>query len=202
MALPDGVRQVLAGVLAALAFLALYFPLALVWWVALPLAMLVYFALLLVIRRARPLSEIALSDGVNAGQIRDAAAALATAARRLEALLPGVPEADRATVAQIAGHLGAIRANLLADPADYRTVRRFVTSFLPLVLDSVEAYAALAARLAPADHPRLAEMGVQIRALAAPIAEIDRATLANDFDKLEVQLSVLAGQMNRGAALR
>ena len=83
MTLPDGPRQIAAALLAAVVFLALFFAVNLVWFLALPLAVAAYAALLLIIRRRPLLSETVLSDRVTAADIAAGQAALDEALRRL-----------------------------------------------------------------------------------------------------------------------
>ena len=198
MRLPDGFRQVLAGLLAAAAFLGLYFGLTLVWWAALGLAVAVYFALLLVIGRRTPLDEIMLTGRVSAADVKEAGRLLFDAAHRLDAVSGHVPEADRTPVVSMATHLRSLRQNVLSDPEDYRSTRRFVLNFVPIIVETVESYAELARRSGPEHSGRLEEMGRNIRGLEPVVRQIDQATLDNDFNALEVQLSALATQINRG----
>lgn len=198
MALPDGLRQLLAGALAALAFLGLFFGLSLVWWAALGLGVVVYFALLLVIRRRTPADEIMVSSRVSAADISAAGRALGEAAARLNATEAKVPEPDRAALADMSAHLQSIRRNVLADPQDFRSARRFVNNYLPVVVQTVEAYGTLAERAGPKHSDRLSALGGQIRSFVPVIEEIDRACLENDFAALEVQVAALATQMDRG----
>lgn len=198
MALPDGARHILAGLLAAAGFLGMYFPLALVWWAALPAAAMVYFALLFAIPRRTPADEIMLSGRISEADVQAAAKALFDASKRLDQSAAQVPEDNRGEVVGMALNLRAIRQNVLADPNDYRSTRRFVTSFLPLVVQSVESYGELAGRAGAKHADRLGQMGDNIRGLARVIEQIEQATLENDFDALEVEMSALASQMNRG----
>ncbi|KAJ56753.1 hypothetical protein ACMU_07390 [Actibacterium mucosum KCTC 23349] len=198
MKLPDGPRQILAGVLAAVVFLALYFGISLVWWAALGLGIIVYFALLLVVGRRTPADEVMLSSRVSAADVKSAGTALQDAANRLAGVAETAPQTDRAALVEMADHLRSIRENVLADPQDFRSARRFVNNYLPVVVQTVEAYGALARRAGPKHGDRLQALGTQIRSFGPVIEEIDRACLENDFAALEVQVAALATQMDRG----
>jgi hypothetical protein len=198
MVLSDGLRQIVAGLLASAAFLALYFGLDLIWWAALGLAIAVYFALLLVIRRRPKASEIMLASRVSAADIRAADQLLGQSATRIEAVLPRVPASDRAHLDEMVGHLKSIRTHVVTDPQDFRRARRFIMSYLPNMVDTIEAYGHLSERAGPDHADRLARLGETIRSFGPAIDAIDRACLENDFDALEAEVSALATQMERG----
>ena len=114
MTLPDGPRQIAAALLAAVVFLALFFAVNLVWFLALPLAVAAYAALLLIIRRRPLLSETVLSDRVTAADIAAGQAALDEALRRLA-------KADAASDTDLQSDLAADRHDpfiALIDTAD------------------------------------------------------------------------------------
>ncbi len=198
MRLPDGMRQVVAGVLAAGAFLGLYFGLLLQWWLSGGLAAAVYFALLLVIARRTPLSELMLSDRVSAADVAAAGAALAEAVNRVGHAAGTAPDADRPGLAELQSHLASIREQVLADPADYRSAQRFITSYLPRMVDSVEGFAALARRVQGPDVARLQPLREGLATYREAVARIDRACLENDFTALEAEIDALAFQVKRG----
>lgn len=198
MRLPDGMRQVVAGVLAAVVFLGLYFGLLLQAWLAGVLAALAYFAFLLVIARRMPLSELMLSDRVSAADVDTAGRALAEAARRVGRAAETAPEADRTGLIELQAHLASIREQVLADPADYRSAQRFITSYLPRMVESVEGFAALARRVQGPDVSRLAPLRDGLATYREAVARIDRACLENDFTALEAEIDALAFQVRRG----
>jgi hypothetical protein len=92
MQISDGPRQIIAALIASGSFLALFFPASLVWWAALGLSAVVYFALLLVIPRRPPPAEIMVSDQVSAADIARATAALTAAITRLDAAAKSAPK--------------------------------------------------------------------------------------------------------------
>jgi hypothetical protein len=86
MTLPDGPRQIAAGSVAAAAFLVLYFPLSLEWFVALPLGALVFAAVLVAVPRRRALAKIVVADRVTAADIAGLGALIDGGARWKEDL--------------------------------------------------------------------------------------------------------------------
>ena len=197
MGLADGVRQIVAGVLASAAFLALFLTAGLVWWVALGLAAVVYFALLLIIPRRKPLTEVMVSDQVSAQDIARAASALTEAATRLEAAANQAPQADRAGLTDMAKHLKSVRELVKADPRDYRQTKQFITYFLPMIVTTVEAYVGLAKLATDDNAARLAELGAMIETFVPVVRKIDQACIENDFTALEAQVSALQFQLKR-----
>lgn len=198
MRLSDGPRQILAGIISAAAFLALFFGLTLVVWAALLGAVLVYAAALLIIRRRPPLDEIHLSAQVTAADVARATDALAVAAERLDRASVRAPQATQAQIADMAEHLGSIKNSVATDPEDYRTTRRFIGFYLPKIVDTVEAYVAIADKTTGAQAARVEALSEDIARFDKVIREIDQACLENDVQALEVQVEVLANQMDRG----
>ncbi len=197
MALPDGPRQILATLLASSAFLALFLYGSLVWWLALGLAALVYAALLLLIPRRRPLTEVMVSDQVSAQDIIRATDALTNAAFRLNEAAKAAPVADRADLADMTKHLTSLRELIKSDPKDYRQTKQFISYFLPLIVTTVESYVGLA-KLAQGDNAaRLAELGSMIKGFVPVVQKIDQACIENDFVALEAQVSALQFQLKR-----
>lgn len=197
MALPDGPRQLLAAALASAAFLALFLKAGLVWWLALGLAVLVYGALLLMIPRRRPLSEVMVSDQVSAQDIAKATAALTLAINRLDAAARAMPQGDSLSLGEMSRHLASIRELIKADPRDFRQTRQFVGYFLPLIVTTVESYVELAKLAQGENATRLAELGKVIQGFAPVVQKIDQACIENDFTALEAQVSALQFQLKR-----
>lgn len=195
MKLPDGTRQVVAGLLAAGVFLGAYFGLLLEWFVALGLGIVAYGALLLVIGRRTPLEEIVLSDRVSAADIAKAGTMLDDAARRVGRVAVGE---DKAMLAEMQGHLVSIRDQIARDPADYRSAQRFIVSYLPRMVANVETYADLARRASGPARDRLPGLRSGIAAYGQVVARIDQACLENDFNALEAEVDALAFQLKRG----
>lgn len=198
MTLPDGPRQILAALLAAGVFLALFFPAQIVWQAALPLAILAYAAFLLIIRRRRPLSEVVLSDRVTAADIAAAQGALDEALRRLTVAAAASDPDLQKDLAAIAGELRSIRAQIADDPADFRIARRFIVTFLPKLVENVESYVSLAAIATGSARDRLPRLREGIRAYHPTVARIAQAGLENNFRALEAEIDALGFQLRRG----
>jgi hypothetical protein len=198
MRLPDGPRQVIAALVAGGVFVALYFAGRIVWWAAFGLAAGVYLALLLVIGRRRPGDEIMLASHVSAADLERASTGLDQAAGRLASAAGRAPDIDQALIRDMAARVRSIRAKVAADPEDFRRTRRFILSYLPNMVETVERYAALARQAGEAHADRLAALRERIRAYGPALDRIDQACLENDFDALEVEVEVLATQMKRG----
>jgi hypothetical protein len=198
MTLPDGPRQILAALLAAGVFLALYFPANLLWQVALPLAVVAYAAFLLLIRRRRPLSEVVLSDRVTAADIAAGQAALDEALRRLSRAEARADAELRPDLQALADDLRSIRDQIGDDPADFRIARRFIVNFLPKVVENVESYVQLAAVATGSARDRLAPLRDGIRAYRPAVTRIAQAGLENNFRALEAEIDALGFQLKRG----
>lgn len=198
MALPDGLRQIVASLLAAGVFLGLYFGVLLEWFVALGLSVATYAGLLLMIPRRTPLSEIVLSDRVSAADIAAATRALSDATRRIGMAAVQAPAIDQPPLSDMAAHLTSLRAQIADDPADYRHAHRFITSYLPKMVDNVEKYVALAAKAHGPARDRLSPLREGILSYGQVVARIDQAGLENDFRALEAEVDALGFQLKRG----
>lgn len=197
MQISDGPRQILAALLASAVFLALFFPAGLVWWVALVLAAVAYFALLLVIPRRKLMAEVMLTDEVSAADVARATDALTNAAFRMNEAAKLAPASDRGGLSDMSKHLTSIRELITADPKDYRQTRQFISFFLPQIVTTVEAYVALARLAQGGNADRLAELGATIKGFVPVVAKIDQACLENDFAALEAQVFALQFQLKR-----
>ncbi len=197
MALYDGPRQIVAGIAAAAAFLALFFGLQLVFWLALVLGIVVYGAALLIVPRRRRAEEIILGNRVTQADLENAGAALGDTASRLDRAAGKLAAPEAAAVSDMADHVRSIRENVLRDPDDYRLTRRFISSYLPHILQTVEQYADLTGRTSGAQAERLKGLGEQIRAFGPVIEEIDRACIENDLAALETEVDALGTQLSR-----
>lgn len=198
MALGETTRQVVAGLLAALAFLGLYLGLTLVWWVAFVAALAVYGATLLVFPRKKRADETMLSAQVSEADLIAAGQSMTAAATRLEAAMDRVPGDEQGTIAALLTHVTSIRDQVTQDPDDYRRARRFISSYLGNMVDTVERYADLAQKSRGRHPERLAPLAAQIHDFVPALEKIDTACLENDFRALESQVDALAMQLKRG----
>lgn len=197
MRLSDGPRQIIAALLAGVAFCAVYFGLLLAWFVALGIAIAVYAALLLIITRKLPLDEIVLTDRVSAADIANAGTLLQNAADRITKSADALPTPEAAPLHDMAAHLTSIRAQILADPADYRPAHRFITFYMPRMVDNIDAYAQLSQRATGAARDRLAGLATGLQSYGQVVARIDQACMENDFSALEAEVEALAFQLKR-----
>lgn len=193
--LPDLLRQVLAGLIAAAAFVGLYLGARLVWPLALGLSAVVLIACLLIVRRRPALSEQMLGDRVSALDVQKALAVLDDATQRLTTATARAPESDRSDLERMTAHIRSIRAEIARDPADLRRARRFTGFFLPQIVQTVEAYVDLAARAKGQSAARLAELGQRIRDWGPAVERIDQACMGSDLIALEAQIDALGFQM-------
>ncbi len=197
MQISDGPRQIIAALIASGVFLGLFLGASLVWWLALILAAVAYFALLLIIPRRRPLNEVMVGEQVSAQDIARATDALTNAAFRMNEAAKVAPAADRAGLQDISRHLSSIRELIKADPRDYRQTKQFVSYFLPLIVSTVEAYVGLAKLADGKNADRVAELGRMIKDFIPVVQKIDQACIENDFAALEAQVSALQFQLKR-----
>jgi hypothetical protein len=197
MQISDGPRQIIAALVASGVFLALFFPASLVWWAALGLSAVVYFALLLLIPRRPPLDEVMVSDQVSAEDIARASAALTAAITRLDAAAKAAPKDNALDLPDLSRHLASIRELIKADPRDYRQTRQFISYFLPMIVGTVESYISLAKLAQDDNSARLAELGSMIKGFVPVVQKIDQACIENDFAALEAQVSALQFQLKR-----
>ena len=198
MGLPDGPRQVVAGLVASVVFIALYFGAALVWWAAFGLSAIAYAGLLLTIPRRKPLNEVMLTSRVSQADIRAASQALAASARRLRAAAEVASEEDAPEILRMVTHVTSIREQVENEPEDFRRARRLVMSYLPHMVETVESYVALRRKTQGAQTERLGPIRDMILEFAPALERIDAACLENDFVELEAQVEALATQMKRG----
>lgn len=198
MHLADGTRQILAGLASSAAFLALFWGLKLVWWASLLLALVVYGAVLLIIPRKPELNEIALGHGTTEADLAAAGMVMDHALARLDATTRALPAPDAEIVAQLSARVRSIRDQVSSDAQDYRRARRFISSYLGNMVETVEGYAALTRKAGGRHEERLKPMSDRIQAYLPALEKIDTACLENDFAALEAQMKALSYQMERG----
>jgi 5-bromo-4-chloroindolyl phosphate hydrolysis protein len=195
MTLPEGMRQVVAGLGASAAFLGAFFGLNLVWWMGLVLAAPVYLAILLLIGRRPEAREVYVADGVTKAELDEALNALTSAAGKMRELALAARGPDKIEFQRMAELFEAIRGHHSADPRDFRHTRRFIRHDLPRLVDTARNYVDLSRKATGANRDRLAALGHRIRGFTPILEKIDQACLENDFMALEVQVDVLGGQL-------
>jgi len=201
MLMPDGPRQVVAGLLAGAVFLMLFLGASMAWWAALSLSLAAYFAFLIIIRKRLSASEVMVAERVTKADLDAAAASLASAGARLRGASEAAPEAVRTDLAVMADHVLSIRDLILSDPNDYRLAKPFVGFYLPKIVETVESYVALAKLSRGDQSARLAELGQRIKEFGPVVRKIDRACLDNDLAALEAEVDALGFQMKRIAGV-
>lgn len=193
--LPDGMREIAAGLAAGAVFVGLYVGAHLVWWLALALAAAAYGALLLVIARRPPPAEVVVADRVSEADLLAALKALAEAARRIDVAAARAGDADRAVLQRLAAELHRLRDQIAADPQDLRAARRLVGVYLSDMVRVVESYVALSGRAAGDQAERLQRIGSALPGFVGALERINRACLENDFLALEVESQTLGEQL-------
>ena len=115
MQLPDGPRQIVAGLLAGAVFLLLFLGVPLVWWAALGLSLAAFLAFLFIIRKRLSASEVMVAERVTKADPQEAAASLASAGVRLRAASEAASVAIHTDMAVVADHVPSIRDLVLSD---------------------------------------------------------------------------------------
>lgn len=198
MKLAEGPRQILAGGLASLLFLGVYYGFDLVWWLSLGLGIACYVAVLLLVERKTLLSEVKLASRVSAADIAEAAAVLEDAAKRLERSAKAAPEAkEQMALTQMSDDLLSIRQSVKEDPDDYRAARQFINVYLPKIVQTVESYVKVAQQANGASAARLKGLGDRIRGFEPVVHRIRTACIENDLSALELEVDVLSKSLER-----
>ncbi len=197
MRLHEGPRQLLTGIVSAGAFLAAFYGLGLVWWLAVALGVAVYGAMLLIIERKSPLSEVKLASRVTAADIAQAADALTDASTRLGQSAEIAPATERPALEQMSDHLQSIRQSVIDDPDDFRAARPFINVYLPKIVQTVENFVKVADQATDSSADRLRILGERIRAFEPVVHRIRSACLENDLKALELEVDVLSESLDR-----
>ena len=195
MNLPETPRQIIAGSGAGVAFLAAYFGLSFTVWAALAVGVLVFAALLLLIRRTPPAAELMIAEGVSAADLDTALTALRVSAQRLRGLEGAAPAPDASVFVEMAVLLDRIGAHHSEDPRDLRHTRSFLRRDLPRLVEVSETYVELSNRANAASETRLAQLSKRIHGFKPVLEKIETACLENDFMQLEVETEVLSDQL-------
>ena len=197
MRLHEGPRQLLAGGVASGVFLALFFGLGLVWWLAVVLGTAVYGATLLLVERKSLLSEVRLTSRVTAADIAKAADMLSDAGTRLRRSAAIAPSTERPVLEQMSDHMQSIRQSVIDDPEDFRAARQFINVYLPKIVQTVEGYVKVADQVTDDSADRLRGLGDRIRAFEPVVHRIRTACIENDLKALELEVDVLSRSLDR-----
>ncbi len=191
-------RQMVAGIFAALAFTAVYLSLNLVWWAALLAGFAVYIASLLLIERKPEDSEVYVYDNLTQADINAAAQQCLQAAKELRSASKAnrIDANTAIALERMAQLVDEIGANYQQDPRDLKHSRNFTNHYLPKILELVKDYVALSERtISEPSQERLKHVGGVIRGYLPNLQTIHDACLENDFEKLELETSVLGDVM-------
>lgn len=191
-------RQMLAGVLAALVFSAVYLGFSLVWWAALLAGFAVYVATLLLIDRAPEDNEVYVYANLTQEDINAAVRQCVLAAKELRAASKAnrIDANTAVSLERMAQLVEDIGRNYQQDARDLKHSRNFTNHYLPKILELVKDYVALSDRtITEPSQERLKHVGSVIRGYLPNVQTIHDACLENDFEKLELETSVLGDVM-------
>jgi chemotaxis regulatin CheY-phosphate phosphatase CheZ len=188
------IRQLLAGGLASVAFLGLFFGANLVWWLALLLTGLVFGGVLLLFPRMRLADQVEVADGVTQADLNQAVRMCHEAAAELE-LLSREEKLSREisdAFRRLAEIVNDIAADYRRDPRDIRHSRSFTDHHLQAVREIAQGYVHLSrARLNVDADRRLREIRARILGYVESFDAVYHACLANDFRQLEISTAAL-----------
>lgn len=191
-------RQIVAGMLAALGFTAIYLGFGLVWWAALLAGLAVYVASLLLIDRAPEDSEVYVYANLTQEDINAAARQCTLAAKELRAASKAnrIDANTAVALERMAQLVEEIGRNYQQDARDLKHSRNFTYHYLPKILELVKDYVALSDRtITDSARQRLQQVGSVIRGYLPNVQTIHDACLENDFEKLELETAVLGDVM-------
>lgn len=191
-------RQILAGLLAGGGFALAYIGLHLIWWVALIVGAAVYLAALLLIERAPEDHEVYVHSNITQQDVNDAVDYCNQAAKQLRqaSRTKHIDGSVAHTFVQLSDHIEHIGANYEQDARDLKHSYSFIKMHLPKILAITEDYVSLSERtVSSQSQQRLAQIGHMIQDYLPPVQRIHDACLENDFEKLELETSVLGDVM-------
>ncbi len=191
-------RHALATAAAAAGFLGFYLGLKLSPWAALGLAVGLYVGLLLLIPARKAASEVFVAAHVSAADLQEARSKLRAATTRLKAAAEGAAGGeDRSLAEALAERVERLDRILSEDPADLRALRRFVSVFLPRMVENMESFLRLGGSADPALQPRISALRRQIASYPASVESLERAALSKDLTLLEAEVEALSFQIKR-----
>lgn len=193
MTLSDGTRHKLATAVALAAVLAAHYGLGADVVVAVALAAGIYAICLWLLAGHRTEAPVTTAEQ-DTWTAKGAIMALDAAADRVDRSARHVPGDDRRNLKYMAIVLRNIRDRVEEDPRDARATRRFIQVYLPIMLDSLEAYGRLTGQ---GQSDRLDVVGARIREYLPVLKQIEQACLENDLTELEAQVDALAVQLER-----
>lgn len=198
MRLKELPRQIVAGLIASLSFVIAYLGLTLIWWLALGMGIAVYAAALLLIEREPEDNEVFVYDNITRFDINSAVESCRQAAEHLyHASRHNRIDTETAiAIERLSQLVEAIGNNYLSDGRDLKHSRIFISHYLPNMMAVVGDYVRLSERtVTVASQQRLQQVGELIRGYVPHVQNMYDACLENDFEKLELETSVLGEVM-------
>ena len=198
MRLKELPRQIVAGLIASLSFVIAYLGLTLIWWLALGMGIAVYAAALLLIEREPEDNEVFVYDNITRFDINSAVESCRQAAEHLyhASRYNRIDTETAIAIERLSQLVEAIGNNYLSDGRDLKHSRIFISHYLPNMMAVVGDYVRLSERtVTVASQQRLQQVGELIRGYVPHVQNMYDACLENDFEKLELETSVLGEVM-------
>lgn len=198
MRLKELPRQIVAGLIASLSFIIAYLGLTLIWWLALGMGIAVYAAALLLIEREPEDNEVFVYDNITRFDINSAVESCRQAAEHLyhASRYNRIDTETAIAIERLSQLVEAIGNNYLSDGRDLKHSRIFISHYLPNMMAVVGDYVRLSERtVTVASQQRLQQVGELIRGYVPHVQNMYDACLENDFEKLELETSVLGEVM-------
>lgn len=198
MRLKELPRQIVAGLIASLSFVITYLGLTLIWWLALGMGIAVYAAALLLIEREPEDNEVFVYDNITRFDINSAVESCRQAAEHLyhASRYNRIDTETAIAIERLSQLVEAIGNNYLSDGRDLKHSRIFISHYLPNMMAVVGDYVRLSERtVTVASQQRLQQVGELIRGYVPHVQNMYDACLENDFEKLELETSVLGEVM-------
>ena len=131
------------------------------------------------------------------GEEEQAVGELDDAAKRLDQLSREAPVPDRPLFRHMSELMGEIRDHHRKNPAHAELTRKFRKHVVGRMVEAVQNYVELAARVGRDQKDRLSQISTQLEGFVPVLEKIDRACLDNDLMALEINVEVLNEQLNR-----
>src|SRR5260221_5614623 len=188
----DG-RYLIAGLAAAIALPVAVFVVAIPFYAAVPIAIVLFVALALILAPRRPLEGINMA-AIGRGDVMAAQAALEDADIDLDAIEAAAKKIKTADIAQSITHLAGSARGLLqqveAEPAKLAEIRRLVAVYLPRTRDISESYADIETR-GKLDPARTDRVRAVLKRIDGTFQHFGQRLVEGEAQSLYVDLSLL-----------
>jgi 5-bromo-4-chloroindolyl phosphate hydrolysis protein len=188
----DG-RYIIAGLAAAVALPVAVFAAAIPFYVAVPIAAVLFAAIALILAPRRPLEGVDAA-ALGRGDVLAARAALEDADSDLDAIEAAAKRIHTADIAQAIAHLAGTARGLLgrveAEPAKLPEIRRLVAVYLPRTRDITESYADIEAR-GKLDPARTDRVRTTLKRIDETFQHFGQRMIEGEAKSLDVDLSLL-----------